>query len=92
MSQLIAYYSGIDLKIVIFTDEENAKEWEYLKYLPHLKSNDSDVRFFATNEDEMKQVSSYLENVFTDRNNKIKTWGNVLLIIPFEDQPRITHK
>lgn len=74
MAQLIAYYSGIDLKIVVFTDEENVEKWEYLKYLPHLKSNDSEVRFFATNEDEIKQVSSYLENIFSDRNNKIKTF------------------
>lgn len=72
MAQLISFYSGIDLKIVVFTDEENYSKWEYLKYLPHLKSNDSDVRFFATNEDEMKQVSSYLENIFVERNIKIK--------------------
>lgn len=74
MLQLISYYSGIDLKVVIFTDGNKATNWNYLKYLPHLKSNDADVHFFATNEDEMKQVTSYLENIFIERNNIIKNF------------------
>jgi len=71
MLQLISYYSGLDLKIVIFTDKDREKEWEYFKYLPHCCSNDDKTRLFATNEDEMKQLSAYLENIYNDRINKI---------------------
>lgn len=74
MLQLITYYSGMDLKIVILTDKHNASNWEYIKYLPHCRSNDNEVRFFATTEDEMKQLSVYLENVYNERVNKSKVY------------------
>ena len=70
--QLIGYYSGIDLKIVILTNEDNEKKWQYLKCLPHLCSDDRTVHFFASNEDEAKQTSSYLEKIYQDRINVIK--------------------
>ena len=66
MLQLITYYSGLDLKIVIFTDKLSQMDWEYIKYLPHCRSNDNNVRFFASTEDEIKQVSAYLENVYNE--------------------------
>ena len=59
--QLITFHSYGDLKIVLFTSEENAEKWKYLKVLPHCWSDDKQFRFFATNPDEMKQVSLYLE-------------------------------
>ena len=59
--QLITFHSYDDLKLVIFTSEENADKWKYLKVLPHCWNNDKSLRFFATNPDEMKQVSLYLE-------------------------------
>jgi len=74
--QLITYYSGIDLKIVIFTTKDNEKKWECFKYLPHCYSNDRQMRFFATNEDELKIVSSYLENEYNLRKDGKKNEKN----------------
>src|SRR5699024_2393163 len=37
--QLITFYSYEDIKIVIFTNEENKWRWEYLKYLNHTFNN-----------------------------------------------------
>ena len=65
--QLITFHSYEDLKIVCLTSEENASDWEYLKILPHCWNNEQNVRFFATNADEMKQVSMYLETIFNTR-------------------------
>ncbi len=65
--QLIYYYSGIDLKIVIFTNELNASDWEYLKYMPHNFSKDKERRLFATNENEMIQLSMFLEQEYEKR-------------------------
>lgn len=70
--QLITLYSGIDLKIVILSEETKLQQWEFIKYLPHSRSSDNWVRFFAINELEMKQVSSYLEGIYNERLSKTK--------------------
>ena len=65
--QLLFYYSGLDLKIVILTDEKNEGKWEYMKYMPHCWSNNREKRFFATNENEMQEISIYLEQEYDKR-------------------------
>ena len=65
--QLMAYYSGVDLKIIIFTSRDREDEWECFKYLPHCYSDDRQMRFFATNEDEYKNVTHYLEDIYNKR-------------------------
>ena len=65
--QIMAFHSYSDLKIVLFTNENNASLWEYLKILPHCWSNDKSTRFFATNQDERKELSLYLEKEFQNR-------------------------
>ena len=65
--QLIYYYSGMDLKIVVFTNELNASNWEYLKYMPHNFTKDRERRLFATNENEMIQLSMFLEQEYEKR-------------------------
>ena len=67
MLQLITYCSGVDLKIVILTSEDHANSWNYLKYLPHLCSKDKNIHFFSENDDEMKQLSNYLETIYNKR-------------------------
>ena len=65
--QMIAFHSYEDLKIVLFTNENNESLWNYLKVLPHCFSNDKSTRFFATNQDERKELSLYLEKELQNR-------------------------
>ena len=67
--QILAYHSYADLKIVLLTDDTKADNWSYLKIAPHNWSNDRSVRFFATNIDEAKEISLYLEKEFQGRKN-----------------------
>ena len=60
--QLLIMHSSMDLKIAIFTNETSKQRWEYLKYTPHVFSNDKTYRFFATNEEDAKYISNYLED------------------------------
>ena len=62
--QLLAFQSYDNLKIVVMTDNENEYKWQFLKTVPHNFSNDKDIRFFATNIDENKELSYYLDKVF----------------------------
>ena len=65
--QLVTFHSFDELKIVLFTNEENAEKWSYLKTMPHCWDDQKSIRFFASNAEDMKQVSAYLEKIFYDR-------------------------
>ena len=67
---MLAYHSYEDLKIVVFTNEKNAPYWEALKVAPHTWSNDKQIRYFATNLDEAKEISLYLEQEIQQRKYK----------------------
>ena len=57
--QLITFYTYEDVKIVVFTNDENKKEWDYVKYLSHNFSNDKSIRFFSTNIETAKTLADY---------------------------------
>lgn len=65
--QLATYHSALDLKIVLITNESNASNWDYLRKMPHVWSDDKSIRFFSTNTNEVKTVTSYLEKEFLIR-------------------------
>lgn len=58
--QLMTFYCYDELKIIVFTNEEKAQKWDYLKYSNYCFNTEKSVRFFATNIDEAKELSSYL--------------------------------
>ena len=68
--QMLTYHSYEDLKIILLTNKKNESKWDYLKVLPHCWSNDKTIRFFATNIDEAKEISLYLEQEIQRRKYK----------------------
>lgn len=71
--QIVAFHSYDDLKIVVLTDEENEYNWKFLKDMPHCFSDDKSIRFFATNNDEYKEVCYYLDTIFDLRKEHLGT-------------------
>ena len=65
--QFMAFHSYDDLKIVVFTNDNNKDRWKYLMESPYCFSNNKSIRFFATNTEEMQEVSNYLEQVLESR-------------------------
>ena len=65
--QLIAFHSYEDLKIVFLLKEDKQKKWEYVKMLPHVWNNTKQIRFFADDYDDMKEISKYLEEDLQNR-------------------------
>ena len=59
--QLVTFHSYEDLKIVVLTNDKNISNWDYVRYLPHNFDNTKKFRFFASNLEETKEVSNYLE-------------------------------
>ena len=43
------------------------EDFEFVKWLPHTWSNDKTIRYIATNENEVKEVSTYLEKEINKR-------------------------
>ncbi|MBR6288494.1 MAG: type VII secretion protein EssC [Acholeplasmatales bacterium] len=73
--QFMAFHSYDDLKIVVFTNNSNEDRWKYLRESPYCFSNNKNIRFFATNSEEMEEVSNYLGQVLESRrvlNNDVK--------------------
>lgn len=68
--QLATYHSYNDLKLVFMINDDTDEIWDGVKILPHTWSNTRDIRFFATNYDDMSKISFYLEQVYTERKYK----------------------
>ncbi len=83
--QLIAFHSYEDLKLVFLLKKDNIEKWEYVKMLPHVWDDTKQVRFFADDYDDMKELSKYLEEEFKNRqqyeNMDYKSFAPYYLII-----------
>ena len=69
--QILAHHSYDDLKIIVLTDDEKEYKWKFLKDIPHNFTDDKALRFFATNNNEYKEVCYYLDRVFNSRKEAI---------------------
>lgn len=67
--QLIAYYGYDDVKFVTFTSKKNEKLWDYMKILPHSWNEERSFRYFASQSNEMKQISNELMDIYNYRIN-----------------------
>lgn len=65
--QLAALYSYDEVKFVCLFDQEEENQFGFVKWLPHVWSDDNKFRFIATNANEMKEVSAYFERVIENR-------------------------
>ncbi len=89
MLQAMTFHSYESLKIAVFTTRDNSKKWEKYKSMPHLWSNGKEMRFFATNEQEYKELTYNLDKFYVERNEafkeneevKIDSFNTLFLII-----------
>lgn len=59
--QMMTYYSYDEFKIVLLMNPKDAKEFEDMRWVPHVWNDDYTIRFIATNPSELKTVSAFLE-------------------------------
>lgn len=65
--QLATFYSYNDLKFVFMINNDTDTIWQNVKILPHVWSDNKDIRLFANNYEEMTKISFYLEQVYMNR-------------------------
>ena len=71
--QMITFHSYEFLKIVVLTNKENSYQFEYLRNLPYIFDDNKQIRFFATDLDETKELSLYLEKIYQERKSAGKS-------------------
>lgn len=69
--QILTFHLFSELKIIVFTDENNADSWDYLKFAPHCWDNQKEFRFIGATMEEKKKISSYLENTIKSRKEAV---------------------
>lgn len=67
--QLSALYSYDEVKFVFLYDDFEKEIFEFVKWLPHVWSDDNKFRFIATNSNEVKEVSAYFDRIIEERQN-----------------------
>lgn len=65
--QFITFHSYEDLKLVFLVKKDIKEKWDYVKMLPHIWDNSKQIRFFADDYNDMKEISSYLEEELRNR-------------------------
>lgn len=62
--QIAILHSYDEVKLVILSDENTLETMSFVRYLPHVFSDQRDFRFLATNGTEAIKISEYLKNTF----------------------------
>ena len=70
--QMITFHSYEFLKIVVLTNKENSHQFEYLRNMPYVFDDGKQIRFYATDLDETKELSLYLEKIYQERKSYSK--------------------
>lgn len=65
--QLAALYSYDEVKFVFLFDKDDEDKFGFVKWLPHVWSDEHKFRFIATDSDEVKEVSAYFEKIIEER-------------------------
>ena len=74
--QLITFQSYEFLKIVVLTNKENASRFDYMHNIPYLFDDNRQIRFLATDIDETKELSLYLERIYQERKENKKKYSD----------------
>ena len=65
--QLAALYSYDEVKMIFLYNQKEKDDFQFVKWLPHTFSNDKKFRFIATNLEEVKEISYYLDTEIMNR-------------------------
>lgn len=75
LMQLTTFHSYDELKIVFLLSDNTDIDLNYVKMLPHVWNDSKTFRFIANNNDDMKEISLYLEDVLKSRMSNDGVFG-----------------
>jgi len=68
--QLATFHSYEEVKIVLVYPKEEADEWEWIRWLPHVWNENRQIRFLANDKEMAHQLFSYLYDIIKEREQR----------------------
>lgn len=65
--QIAALHSYDEVKMVFIYSEKEREEWKFAKWLPHTWDDGLTIRFLASNQNDIKELSAYFEKLLYNR-------------------------
>ncbi|MCD5324189.1 MULTISPECIES: type VII secretion protein EssC [Pontibacillus] len=65
--QLTSLHSYEEVRLVFLYDKKEQEQWGFAKWLPHVWAKDEGIRFLATDANEVKEISAYMEKELAKR-------------------------
>jgi S-DNA-T family DNA segregation ATPase FtsK/SpoIIIE len=78
-----ALHSYDEVKLVIVVSENESKNYDYIKNIPHVWSNDKKMRYFATTNDEVHSVFNAIDEIVKERESKENDDEVVIPSLPY---------
>lgn len=68
--QIAALHGYQDVQLVFFIEDPDEDMWNAYRLLPHVQSNDGELRYYAVGVDEAKTVALHLEHIWSERKER----------------------
>lgn len=68
--QIAALHGYQEVKLAFFIDDKNQSSWESYRLLPHVKEDETGLRYFAVGSEETKTLSLHLEHIWSEQNER----------------------
>lgn len=68
--QIVALHSYDELKLVLICGEREIGQWEFVRWLPHVWTDDHTFRFVATSSEDAKGLGAFLEREIARRESR----------------------
>lgn len=79
--QLCTHHSYREMKLVFIYDKLEENNWEYVRWLPHVWSDNGEFRAIGTDRDSMRNISAYIDSMCPADNRGRETAGQVCVVI-----------
>lgn len=64
--QIAALHSYESVRFVLISGEEDRRRWDCIRWMPHFSNPEGEIRYIASNTEDMKFISADLEKRFSD--------------------------
>jgi len=77
--QTATHHSPRDVKLVAIYPAEESEHWAWLRWLPHVWSDDRERRYMASDADEASQLLALIQQELEDRKHELDEKGDLIL-------------
>ncbi len=83
LMQLVLLHSYDEVKVIFLADSRDLGEFSFVKYIPHIWTNQKDFRFLATNTKEASQISEFIQREVGEVLEKPSDLHDILKLRPY---------